>query len=290
MNEADDRKLCVLYMSCLGEGLAYLLPFSKEFNRRYRIVPHLSFQMETITKNVHLPAIDIEHCEVFVYHNPEWIVLFSPEDLIDYERILSSLPSSATKISFPLAQFHPFWPFHTNDPRDTASSRVPDRYGDIRSYPYGDVFLMDQLNKGAPQEVVLRDCLSCDVASLVDLDAMLDWSISYMARNERNCNIKISEYVAAEFRRLSLFSTINHVSNELLVHMTNEILDSLSCDLLDTSLSASLQPLVGFEMPIHPSIGAHFKIEYISSNARYIIDRLRSSTYEQYISDYIYLR
>jgi hypothetical protein len=71
--------------------------------------------------------------------------------------------------------------------------------------------------------------------------------------------------------------------------MANQILRLLNCNTIDEKILETLQPLIGFEMPVHPSIARHFGVTYIDEDTRYLIDRRRKSTFAEYIRDYVLL-
>jgi hypothetical protein len=286
MTANAERSLCVLYLSCIGSGIQYLLQNSDEFVRRFRVAPYFSHQMDRITDTVHITDEHFYGCDVFVYHNPDWIT-FSEEHLDAYEHVIAGVPSTALKIAVPVPQFHALWPFHTNDPR-MISERALNRFGRPPDYPYGDSFVVELMRDGVPPEEIITRYLSLDVATRVDLDSLLSWSLSFMQRNDSGASFKVTDFIVDQFRSRRLFSTVNHASNQLLFYLANQILRSLDCATLPKCLLDRLQPLVRLEMPIHPSIGRHFGVAWLDEGTRHFVDDLRYLTFREYIRDYVY--
>lgn len=283
---ADRRPLCVLCLSCLGAGIKYLLQSSDEFVQRYRLACHFSHQMNRVAETVNIPKDQLDECEVFIYHNTDWVT-FTEAELDAYEQLLDRVSPAAHKIAVPLAQLHAFWPFHTNDPRYTSDRRA-NRFDQLPDYPYGDAYVIELLKDGVPEEEIITRYLALDFGSRVDLDKLLSWSLTFMQRNERHSPVKVADYVAERFRSEKLFSTVNHANNRLLLYMTNQVLSELECAPLPEALLERLQVLVGTEMPVHPGIARHFDVQWANEATRYLVDRSRYLTFGEFLRDYVY--
>jgi hypothetical protein len=234
--------------------------------------------MDRITDNTVIPPQDLNLCDVFVYHNPEWLSFCSEPYLDAYDAVLASVSDQAIKIGLPLPQFHPFWPFHTNDPRNADSVK----------YPYGDAYVLELMRQGLPPEEVISRYMTLEFSSCLDLDRLLSSTITHMRRNERNSLIKIADYIEQNFRDHDLFTTVNHASNKLLLHMTNEILRILDCEQIPEDILSRLDVLVGTQSPVHPAIARHFGVGYIDENTRFTIEQGRDTKFSEYIREYVY--
>jgi hypothetical protein len=234
--------------------------------------------MDRITEDKIISQHDLELCEIFIYHNPEWLAFCLEPYLDAYEKVLATVPGRAIKIGLPLPQFFPFWPFHANDPRNVDTVR----------YPYGDTFIIELLREGLPPEEIISRYLTVDLATRLDLDALLSSTIMHMRRSERASSVKVGDFVEQNFRNIKIFSTVNHGANKLLYHFTNQILKILDCPPISEKMLDSLDVLVGTEMPVHPSIARHFGANYINESTIYMIEKGRHQNFEGYIRDYVY--
>jgi len=180
------------------------------------------------------------------------------------------------------------WPFHCGDPRNAEDKRPRGRYGQVPVFPYGDSYVLKLLKEGLPPEEVIARYLKVDVAEEVDLDKLLRSALTLTERQDRTGAVKIADYVASNFRTKSLFQTVNHANNRLLLYMTNRMLEVLDCAPVPETELNRVTETVERPMPVHPSIARHFGIGYIDDNSRYPVDEVRNLTFAEYIRDYVY--
>jgi hypothetical protein len=135
----DERRECVLLLSCIGTGIKYFLQCSDDFNERYVARSHFFHVLSWIKRTAHFDATppefwpslepQLRRCAAYVYHEPAWL-----PDPMYYEvaaEIGELLPAGIPRISIPVPYFHPFWPFQCNDPRNTDSDRPVGRSGAV---------------------------------------------------------------------------------------------------------------------------------------------------------------
>ena len=284
MNPSSARPPVIVYTSCIGDGLTYLLERSKDFRQKYRMAAYISRDISRITDNTPILEQDYNNCAVFLHHPADSISFSDRKQRDAYDAVLENLPATTRKVEVPFPHFFALWPFHVADTRQNAS-------GNTILFPYGDSYIIGLLNQGVPHDEAISRYLELDVSTVTDLDRQLELSRSYQRRNERTSDIKIADFVYENFREQKLFDTINHASNLLVLYIVNKILGLIGCEELPDSVLRGMPPLLvgdGIDMPIHPSISRHFGLKYADETTIYNYYGL-SKTFEEYLRAYVYL-
>jgi hypothetical protein len=288
MKDENGRLNCVLFTSCLGHGIAFFLQQSADFNRRYALRPYI-FHGVTFLADL-LPKMEphLGDCAVFIHHEPEAY----PHQLYEetFARVQEKLAPGAVRISLPLPHFYALWPFECNDPRNGCPDRPLNRYGLLPEYHYGDNYVLGLLKQGVPPEEVIARYLTLDVSSEIDLDALLRGTLSMIERNERRGPVKVADFVGSVFRSEKLFLSSNHPNNRLLLYMANQILKAIGCEKVPESILASLTEIIEESVPIHPSVGRYYGMNFIDTTTRYQLDEIRYLNFAEFIRDYVYYK
>jgi hypothetical protein len=287
MVERNGRQSCILFLSCIGIGQQYFLPLSQDFDRRYAITPFIFHNRAWLPDIFHKLDQVIGDCAVLLYHEPDWMPYLG-EFREPYDTFLERIPSHVTKISIPQPHFFALWPFHSGDPRNDDPNRPRNRYGKLPVYHYGDSYIIKMLREGLPPETVIDRYLSADIAAEADLDRLLRRSLAMMRTKDQTGPVKVADYISENFRTMSLFQTVNHANNRLLLYMTNQALKFLECREVPESVLDRTTELVEEPMPVHPNIARHYGISYIDENTRYPVDEIRMLTFAEFIRDYVY--
>jgi hypothetical protein len=285
MTGDDARPLCLAVMSCIAVGPKYFLPLSEDFRQRYRFVVYANHQAQTLPEQMVELKEEIHGADVFIYHSPDWMP-FLGDKREAYEEFLENIPERVTKISVPIPHLHAFWPFHSNDPRNAVPNPSVDSEGNLK-YPYGDSYVLKLLKDGIASEEVISQYLGLDVSTVVDLDKIMSYTLSFSERGDRSTDVKVADFVAENFRAHGLFQTVNHANNRLLLYMGNQVLAALRCGQISERVLERIRELTD-AMPVHPSILRYFGAAYGDETTRYAVDRIRYLTFGEYIRDYVY--
>ena len=285
----DERKVCVVFLTCIGATTNYFLQFSETFNRRYRIKSHIFCDIGVLPDLLPKVLEDLETAEALIYHEPDWLPYLGQYREI-YDDFVDRISPNIRKVSIGQPAFHAFWPFHSGEPRLRDASRKPNRFGFLTVYHYGDSFVLERLkNDVAPEEIITK-YLAADVATIVDLDNSLKQAINMLERQDETSEVKVADYIEGTFRSLPLHQTINHPNNRLMLYMTNGALELLECDVVPDRILESATEVVELPMPVHPSIARHFNVPYHGASVRYPIDDVRNMTFADFIRDYVYFK
>lgn len=282
----DGRRLCVILLSCVGVAPKYLLPFSDDFHRQFKLVSYVNNNAPTIPAQLENILSELQQADVLIHHSPEWLP-FLGDQYERYETSLDSLPQSLLKVSYPLPLCHFLWPFHANEPRNDDPHRPLNRHGTQPFYHYGDSHILELLKQGAPAERVIEQYVSLKVDEVVDLDALKAMTLGMTERCDRTTTVKVADFFEANIRSQKLFQTINHIGNNMHVYMADEVLKALGCGPLPAGLRERTRELIGEPLPIHPSVARYFGLTYADETTRYPIDEHRNLTFSEYIRAYV---
>jgi Polysaccharide biosynthesis enzyme WcbI len=287
MSGNDGRPICAMLLSCISAGPRYFLPLSDDFHKKFKLVVYGDNTANAVPGQMAACEAEIHAADVFIYHNADWMP-FMGDDHEPYEELLARVPNRVKKIAFPLPHLHAFWPHHGPDPRNSDTGRPRNRHGEQPCYPYGDSYVLELIKQGLPPEEVISRYLALDVATVVDLDKIMSWTIAQAERNDRTTEVKVADIIGSSVRSPRLFQSINHANNRLLLNMSNQVLKLLDCAPISESVLDRTLELVEPQSPVHPSIGRHFGAHWASAQTRYSLGARRSLTYAEYLRDYVY--
>src|SRR5260370_40143584 len=145
MSSSSARPPVIVYTSCMGDGVSYLLEQSPDFIKRYRVARYISHRISDITTNTPILNEDHDSCNVFIHHPADAIGFTKEQQRDAYDAVLPNLPAATRKIEVPLPHFFAFWPFHAPDLRERAD-------GGALAFPYGDSYVINSLRQGIPHE------------------------------------------------------------------------------------------------------------------------------------------
>ena len=256
----ESREICVIHANCQGEPLAELLMASPGFAARWRVLTYTNYTREAIPESV------LENASLFLYQHlgPEWGEVGS-------EALLARLGCRARPVCIPNMFFLGYWPFWTNE--------SPMEFGD---------YLLDKLYaSGAGKPEILRVYLRGDVAKMADFEAVAMRSLEMEFAKEKRCAVKTADFVAANWRNLRLFQTVNHPDTPLLLHMAQALLAHLGFSPLPPDVcDAYSYGYEGFCLPIHPGVAAFHGLPFAGEETEYPVFG-RTMTFARYVSRYV---
>lgn len=304
MTATDGRGLCLIFLNSVGDGLRWLLPMSDTFNQRYSLLANVSY--ESAANYEAFSPDQIGRCDLLICHPPEEAPFANGAG---YAQFLGRFSAATQKIylprprfaalwpyyiagpsgpPLPITMYQPFWPHYRSDPAPSDPDRPTTIRGEMPSFPFGDRYVLDLLQKGLSPAEVVPAYLNLDIAAVTDLDGLASTCVAALERHEGSADIKIADFVAGNFRRSKLFVAPKLASNQLLLYLANAILQLLKLPPLPGDVLAQLQRLIKIEAPIHPSVGQFFcSSGYAGPTTRYLVDRHRLLTFAEYLSSYV---
>ena len=236
------RPAIVIYTNCQGQALAGLLA------RHPALQGHDFVFLRAWLKDQPRPA-DLQRCVAYL-HQPAW----GDADFVD------QLPASAVRIALPLLSCSVLWPHAFDRPDEPVGWR----------FPYGDRFLIAQLRAGQTPEAAVDTYLAMDMPAKLKLDRLLALEVQRWQQDDARCGTDLAPFIARKLRRERLFYTPDHPSDRLLIELANQVLPRLGLARFGMpDWATHKHALDGVELPIHPTIAAHFQLPWITPEHRY---------------------
>ena len=193
------------------------------------------------------------------------------QQVLDFVPKTSDLPTAGRVLLVPHVTAAFLWP-HTGQahPRN-APAPIIDESG---PYPaeLGDSFLNRMLADGIAPEAALDRYRATDLAQTRRVDRLLELVLDRQRSRDQACGFAFADYIDARFRTENLFRTANHPERAMALHMAAEVfarLDIEPADIAQALADAPEQILPPSEMPLHPSVVAHFGLGYAPPERRY---------------------
>ncbi len=254
-------ELCLLHANCQGSPLARLLSASPSFAARWRIRHCVNYTREPV------PDDALASCSLFLYQHlgEQWGELASA-------RLLERLGPGARAVRLPNLFFKGYWPLWTN----------------ASSMHFGDVYLDYLTDQGLDAAEIAHLYLRASLDRLYDLDGLVAESQALERERERGSVIELVDYVEAHWKEEQLFASVNHPGPRLLRMVADAVLGELGLPDLpggaapDGELACDAQ----FELPVHPAVGRHFGLPFVSEERRYPVYG-KMLTFRQYALCYV---
>ncbi len=194
------------------------------------------------------------------------------------------VPAGAERIAVPVVSGAFLWPYAGRaHPRNRSTDALP---GGPYPADFGDGFLDSMLAGGIAEDEALRRYLAFDVAGTVDLDALLDDTLSRQAQRDSRTGFDLARFIGANFRALNLFATRDRLRLPLFQHLAAAVFDRMG---VGAARGQALleAPFAPGAMPIHPAVLRHFSMDAPQPDHRYPVLDEGLFTFEQYCRRYM---
>lgn len=246
----------VIYGNCQGAVLDGLMVRVRSLYPDFDIVCILGHIPEEIAK---LDDARIRNAVVY------WEQFDERAEVPIRDQLRKLIPASALKLVYPSLSLFSLWPFNWPDPRSQAElPRFP--HG---RYPYdGDVVGQQVAKDGLKGEAAYQRYMELAAKRLGNLESQFDRDLSQLRKRDAASDVKMTDYVLANYRKSPMFYTWGHVSGQPITEIALQLLE-LSRDKLGgtpESDANQLYPLhtaiSDFWMPVHPDVAKWHKLEY----------------------------
>ena len=275
------KKNCLIYANCQNALIAKYLNSSQLFNQEYTIEKFPVNQlMQTGTT---IPDRVLQQAKLFIYQPVKNI-----HGDLSTESILNKLPIDCQRISFPPLYFTGYYPQYCKNP----TNKVIKPNHPFGIFPHGDSNIIKMMEEGKSVAEIVEKLSDSDFYSRDFLLDNVDNSLAELARRESELNIKVSEFIKAQYQHHYLFYTQNHPSDILAVYVVNQILNLINLPELEDALSLE-NPMKGtldpVQIPIYPSVIKHLNLAFVDDNTAYKHDSFCTNkmTFARYISEYV---
>lgn len=279
-----EKRICLIYANCQNALIANYLRSSEFFNQEY-IIKRLAVH-SLIASEKSISDKILQQTKLFIYQ---------PVKDIHGKRssnyLLEKLPPDCQKVSFPSLYFKGYFPQYCKNPTNhIIEPRY--RYGII---PHGDSNIISMLEQGANETKIIEKLRDPDFYTSDAIKSNLNETLEVLSQRESQLDVKVSEFIKANYQQYQLFYTQNHPTNILGMHVVNQILQLINLPILGDPLSvkSSLRGVLSnYQIPIYPSVTKHLNLKFATSkdtyygHASFCTNRM---TFDRYISEYIEL-
>ena len=196
------------------------------------------------------------------------------EQVFDFEQKAGSIEvdPAARRVQVPTVTAGFLYPFSGQPhPRNTPSTCPA-----LRDGPYpaqlGDAYLNRMIKSGIDPEAAVEQYLQEDINSRVELDRLFEIVIEKQKQRDRGAGFSLAETIADRFREEALFLTRDHPNLRLSVALASQFFAIIGAEKREIERLESelrLPPFPRSELPIHPSIAAHFQLRFAPPERQY---------------------
>lgn len=200
-------------------------------------------------------------------------------------------PDGCPKIVFPSFIMTCMWPFAAMiNPRN-----VPEPGYVWGRYPYGNWLAQEVLARGLRGPAALEVYMQLTIKRMPDLRALLELARLKLAKRDAHCDVKIADYVWANFRERHLFQTYGHVRAEAIGELAMRLLKAIqplmggdagaAQERLLTALDA-MPDMGAMEEPIEPAIAEGLGLKFYQPDMRFRW-YTQEWTFHEYMAHYL---
>ena len=125
-------------------------------------------------------------------------------------------------------------------------------------FPYGDRFVDAMAENGASADEIIHAIMSEEFISKKDILQGIRYSFDNLREREKDCAVKISDYLEEHYKERQLMFRINHPTNECIFELVCRILKALGYEAvtIDHDNELVTEMLIGQDTPIYPCVRA----------------------------------
>lgn len=200
---------------------------------------------------------------------------------------VAEFSSSHRSVSVPTVAGGFFWPFGGQaHPRNTPN------FGDNGAFPseLGDSYLNRLIGQGAGAEAAVVQYLNADINRVINLDRLLEIYIERQTLRDQKSGFEIAQLIVDYFRVEPLFLTPFHPGLRLTLALAGELfrrLDVPEGEIAIMNRHLCRTPFPRDELPIHPSVAAHFELAFGGAEQRYRLAPEGRFTFAEYALRYM---
>jgi hypothetical protein len=256
----------IVYGNCQSPLLARILATLDDLNDDYRFVyvPNHLYPWQTAPEAVPQEFLR-DVAMVFEQH----------EDRTNNPALLalqSQLPPGLPVIRFPSFIMSSMWPFECPEPRGEAEPGYP-----WRRFMEGDMIGLEISRTELTGPLAVAAYLDLSMRKMPNLAVRLQRDIDRMRRYDAACDVKVADFVEANFRTQYLFWSSGHIAEAgvlELVRRTARVMRPLLGG-SERALERCIEAAKGFEgmgnlqVPIHPIVARALGLEFWRADQTY---------------------
>jgi hypothetical protein len=271
----DRRRSIILYGNCQAGALSVIFGSHPAIAERFT-VRHLASFDDPVNQAPMLAPEDVQSAAI----------LFEQHDPVRFPH-RADLPDDCVTATFPSIDFNLLWPLTRDNPyNDRSNPEIP--WGE---FFYGDRRIIDDVERGLSVDEVVERYLAASAEGLPDPDRFANLERGRLIARDAKCDVKMADFIFANFREICLFWCVNHPTMAALLEMSRRLVDAIggaASPLGDIAFDdqpgtlPQIEPLALFNVPVHPAIAAHFNLRwYQEMGGRYGLNGA-NLTYAEY--------
>lgn len=247
------RKKVIVYGNCHTELIIAMLNTVPEFREKYEILPILAIQ--NIKDPQYLKSAPFKECDLFI-HQSIWIKnRYGPE--YASENIIRNLKEGCAVIAIPNVYHLPMCFFPNYSPKSEFTFRGGD------TCFYRDSVIDPLYRKRVSLKEIERRYCSEGLFDAKKLDEAYEKFIGTVRMREKEWDIKVSAFIADNYRTHRLFYDPNHPTNYFFAYVVCKLLEILGIEYSEETLcQADVKKLDTFEMPVCAAVKKHFGLSF----------------------------
>jgi tetratricopeptide (TPR) repeat protein len=146
----------------------------------------------------------------------------------------------------------------------------------LKDGPYpgqlGDSYLNNLIASGIEPEVAAKQYSELDLSMIVDLDRLYEIAISKQRRLDGDLGYSVTDLIEQNLQHQSMFLTSFHPQACIINHLAIMLFRKMDIAEVVVARVERMQKRAfgpNTELPIHPSVARHFKLDFISSDQKY---------------------
>ncbi|MFA7431067.1 MAG: WcbI family polysaccharide biosynthesis putative acetyltransferase [Rhodospirillaceae bacterium] len=294
-NQASDAELVVLYGNCQTPFLARLLAAARGDKGYLCVLNHAA-----PGKEPEMPTAEqMQRCTLYLeqYESQPKIPAWTPVgDIKRYglplrTRLRNACSANCPRIVFPAFVMTCLWPFTAiGDPRN-----VPEPGYVWGRYPYGNWLALEVLGSGLTGPAALEAYTKRSAECMPDPQETLVTVRRKLEKRDAHCDVKIADYVWANFRERHIFLSCAHLRAEPIAELAARLYDAIhpliggDGDAARQRLwaEASVLPdMDSLEEPIDPVVAQGLGLKFYKPGMRFRWYN-QSWTFEEYMERYL---
>lgn len=280
----EEHNICILYGNCQAKQLEYILNQNDIFNKKYITYYFANYELINSKNELDINFINLlKNCKLFIYQPVKKNHgIYSTSQNID-NNIYSYLSIDCIKISFiyinniALDTFL-YETFDSNmnnidikllyniEEMKTINTKF---YIFYNYFGFKDIFDY-KLNKKYSNYYII----SLFDNNLLDFNFKERWEFSFniLKDNEKNTDIKVSDFIENNFKNIELFYTNNHPTNYIFLEIANQIFDKIN--ILKLEYNSNWNNLDTRKMHYDKYNISYYNLQFIEENNNYTKNHL----------------
>ena len=243
------KKLAILYGNCQMDGLQRYLLRCPAFNDEYEIMLLPPVFDYTSARLRRLYEGFWKLCDLFVSMRVQRENRFSTK--LATEELEALLPQRTKRLWIPNTFFRGYFPQARKNKRN-----VDTEMHQSGRFPFSDYYVDTIVARGGTAAQAIQRILQPDFLQGDEILKKVETSLEELEKREKDCDIRISDYIREHYRERQLFYSENHPINEVIKVVAGRIVRSLGLTwiLTDAGEVESSFTLKGQDVPIYPAV------------------------------------